>query len=113
GGPGPRGRARGDRAGRAGRTGPARAAAARGARGAVARRRLGVAGLGRDAFLLCGPTGFLHLTPVRLEPGSRLGVLVLPLLTLLLVARQPLAGLRVEALGVLVVALLVVGGRHA
>src|ERR1700729_527000 len=50
---------------------------------------------------------------MRLEPGPGLGVLVLPLLALLLVTRQPFARLRVEAVGVLVVALLVVGGRHA
>src|SRR6266702_2959771 len=103
GGRGARGRARGHRARGADRARAARAAAATGtARGAV----------GRAALAGLGP-GFLHLTPVRLEPGPRLGVLVLPLLTLLLVAGQPLAGLRVEALRVLVVALLVVGGRHA
>src|SRR6266568_3367206 len=113
GGRGARGRARGHRARGAGRARAARAAAATGtARGAVGRAAL--AGLGRGAFFLLGlGPGFLHLTPVRLEPGSRLGVLVLPLFALLLVAGQPLAGLRVEALRVLVVALLVVGGRHA
>src|SRR6201996_6409539 len=80
-------------------------------RGAVGR---GVTGLGRDRVLLVGlSAGLLDLLAVRFEAGAGLGVLVLPLLTLLLVARQPLPGLRVETLGVLVVALLVVGGRHA
>src|SRR6266568_4219434 len=64
-------------------------------------------------FLVGLGAGLLHLLAVRLEPGTRLGVLVLPLLALLLVAGQPLPGLRVEALRVLVVALLVVGGWHA
>ena len=41
------------------------------------------------------------------------GVLRLPLLALLLVTSDPLVGVRVEAFGVLVVALLVVLGRHA
>ena len=41
------------------------------------------------------------------------GVLGLPLLTLLLVTSDPLVGVRVEAFGVLVVALLVVLCRHA
>ena len=57
--------------------------------------------------------GLLDLAAVRLEAGAGLGVLPLPLLALRVVARQPLAGLRVEALGVLVVARLVVGGGHA
>src|SRR5271166_2942757 len=73
---------------------------------------LGLAGQG-SRFFLVGLAGLLDLPPVRLEPSPRLGVLVLPLLTLLLVAGQPFAGLRVEAFRVLVVALLVVGGRHA
>src|SRR5213078_832962 len=53
------------------------------------------------------------LAPVCLEPRPRLGVLLLPLLALRLVPFEPLAGLGVEALGVDVVALLVVLGRHA
>src|SRR5271169_1938026 len=73
----------------------------------------GVIGRSRGPLILVSLAGFLHLPPVCLEPRARLGVLVLPLLTLLLVAGQPLAGLRVETLGVFVVALLVVGGRYA
>src|SRR5258705_2849266 len=112
GGTGTRGRARGARAGCAALAGPARAAAAAGTRGAVG--RAGFADLASGYFLLVGlGPGRLHLLAVRLNPGPRLGVLMLPLLALLLVARQPLAGLRVEALRVLVVTLLVVGGRHA
>src|SRR5262249_15166358 len=112
GGAGARGGTRGDRAGAAGRAGPGRAAAAGATRGSVG--RAGVAALARGRLLLVGPgPGLLHLAAVRLEPGPGLGVLLFPLLALLLVAGQPLAGLRVEALRVLVVALLVVGGRHA
>ena len=50
---------------------------------------------------------------MRLEPGPRLGVLPLPLFALGVVALEPLAGLGVEAVGVDVVALVVIGGRHA
>src|SRR5262249_35746248 len=78
--------------------------------GSALRRDLGAAG--RGLFLGLGP-GVLDLLAVRLEAGPRLGVLVLPGLALLLVARQPFARLRVEALRVLVVALVVVGRRHA
>src|SRR5690348_14702060 len=53
------------------------------------------------------------LAPVCLEPRPRLGVLLLPLFALGLVAFEPLPGLGVEALGVDVVALLVVLGGHA
>src|SRR5579875_449415 len=87
--------------------GPAAAAAAAGA-------ALGGAGaLAAVRGCLVGLAGLLHLAPVRLDRRPRLGVLPLPLLALHLVAGQPLAGLRVEALGVLVVAVLVVGGGHA
>jgi hypothetical protein len=47
---------------------------------------------------------------MRLEARPCLGVLLLPLLALLLVTFEPLAGLGVEAVGVDVIALLVVGG---
>src|SRR6185437_11920034 len=101
-------RARGT--GPAGTAGTAAAAAARGAVGrAVAADDLDPQSL----FLLGLGPGLLDLAPVRLEASPRLGVLVLPLLALPLEALQPLARLRVEAVGVLVVALLVVGGRHA
>ncbi len=50
---------------------------------------------------------------MRLVAALGLGVLPLPLLALLLVARQPLPGLGVEAVGVDVVAVLVVAGLHA
>src|SRR5690606_8895026 len=63
--------------------------------------------------LRLGSAGRLHLPGVRFPPGTRLGVLPLPLLAFLLVPGQPLAGLRVEALRVLVVAVLVVLGGHA
>src|SRR5215470_11805550 len=71
--------------------------------------------LGRLSRLVLGglAAGLGDLAPVRLEPGPRFGVLLLPLFALLLVALEPLACLRVEALRVDVVALLVVGGRHA
>src|SRR5690606_33646961 len=52
--------------------------------------------------------GGLDLPLVLLPPLAGLGVLPLPLLTLLLVARQPLPGVGVEALRVDVVALGVV-----
>src|SRR5256885_8703568 len=80
GGTGTRGRARGDRAGRTALTRPARATATGGARGAVG--RAGVAGLAAPGhlFLVGLGAGLLHLLAVRLEPGARLGVLVLPLL---------------------------------
>src|SRR5690242_3152320 len=55
----------------------------------------------------------LHLLGVGLPALAGLGVLPLPFLTLLVEAVEPLARLRVEALRVDVVALLVVGGRHA
>src|SRR6478609_5310350 len=55
----------------------------------------------------------LDLGAVRLPAGVRLGVLLLPGLALLLEALEPLVGLRVEALGVLVVTLLVVLGGQA
>src|SRR5260370_20140479 len=95
--------------GRGGRGGRATAGtpAGAGAGGAAGRGRLSVA-----ALLGLGPR-LLDLAAVRLEARARLGVLALPLLALGLVARQPLAGLRVEALGVLVVAPVVVGRGHA
>src|SRR6476646_2114509 len=112
GGAGTRRRGRGDRAGRAALAGAARAGTTTAAGGAVGRTGIGDFAAGHFFLVGLGP-GLLHLAAVRLEPGARLGVLVLPLLALLLVAGQPLPGLRVEAVGVLVVALLVVGGRHA
>src|SRR5579859_3921077 len=69
--------------------------------------RPGAVGAGRLAL-----AGFLDLAAVRLEPGPGLRVLPLPFLALLVVALEPLAGLGVEALGVDVLAVLVVGGRH-
>src|SRR5580765_2068024 len=73
-----------------------------GGRGVATGRRVGV-GLGRG----------LDLGLVRLPASVCLGVLLLPLLALRLVTLEPLVGLGVEALGVLVVARLVVLGRHA
>src|SRR6185437_8337499 len=106
-------RARGDRAGRAGPARSARPAAAAAARGAVG-RAFAAADLDPQGLFLLGlGPGLLHLLAVRLEASPRLGVLVLPLLALPLEALQPLTRLRVEAVGVLVVALLVVRGRHA
>ena len=67
----------------------------------------------RGRGLGLGLAGLLDLLAVRLPAGVGLGVLPLPLLALLLVALEPLVRLGVEALGVLVVALLVVLGRHA
>src|SRR5580700_1620021 len=66
--------------------------------------------LGRGLGL--GP-GLGDLGLVRLVAGAGLGVLPLPLLPLAVEALKPLAGLGVEALRVEVVALVVVGGRHA
>src|SRR5437868_5816306 len=57
-------------------------------------------------------SGLLELGDVLLVADVRLGVLALPLLTLLLEALGPIAGLDVEAFGVDVVALGVVLGRH-
>src|SRR5690606_5933177 len=87
-------------------------AAAGAARGGT---RVGVAlvGGGRRGGLGLGGLGLLDLLAVRLEAGLRHGVLALPLVALGLEALHPLAGLRVEALGVLVVPLLVVLGGHA
>src|SRR6185437_13472202 len=104
-------RARVDRAGGTGPAGTAGTATAAAARGAVGRA---VAGFDPQGLFLLGlGPGLLDLAPVRLEASARLGVLVLPLLALLLVAGQPLAGLGVEAPRTQLVALLVVGGRHA
>src|SRR6478736_8591344 len=69
--------------------------------------RGGLAGLG------LGDLGVRLLLDVLLPAGVRLGVLVLPDRTLLVEALEPLARLGVEALGVDVVALLVVGRGHA
>src|SRR4029077_60620 len=60
---------------------------------------------------LAPPPGHLALSP--LEGGTSLCVLPLPLFALGVEALQPLARLGVEAVGVDVVALLVVRGRHA
>src|SRR3954468_20495668 len=65
------------------------------------------------AGLRVGLLGLGLLLGVGLPAGVRLGVLLLPLGTLLVVALEPLAGLRVEALGVDVVALVVVRRGHA
>src|SRR4051812_3561960 len=67
----------------------------------------------RSGRLGLGLAGFFDLLLVRVETGTRLRVLPLPRLTLLVEALEPVAGLGVEALGVLVVALGVVLGRHA
>src|SRR5690606_28259950 len=67
----------------------------------------------RRAGLEVGLLGLGDLLLVGLPAGVRLGVLALPLGTGLLVALLPLAGLRVEALRVDVVAVLVVGRGHA
>src|SRR3984885_7207975 len=79
------------------------------------RRRLGgrCGGLARLALFLGLGAGLLDLTAVRLEAGAGLGVLPLPLLALRLVAGEPVAALRVEAVGVHVVALVIVGRGHA
>ena len=95
---------RGERARRAvlvgGVAGGGGAAAAAGLAGlAVGAAALAVLGL----FRPCSRLG--DLAAVRLAAGARLGVLALPLLALVVVALEPLAGLRVEALGVDVVAL--------
>src|SRR5690242_14345206 len=79
-------------------------AAARGAR----RRLGGRGGVARLALFLGLGAGLLDLAAVRLEAGAGLGVLPLPLFALGLVAGEPVAALRVEALGVQVVALVVV-----
>src|SRR4051812_44357385 len=110
---------RGQRAATLGGTavrGRGRAAAGRGrargagrrAAGGVGRRSLGV---GRSLRVVLDR--LLDLGAVRLPAGVGLGVLLLPLLALLLVPLEPLVGLGVEALGVLVVPLLVVLGSHA
>src|SRR3954470_16250767 len=65
------------------------------------------------AGLHVGRLGLLDLLLVGLPARVGLGVLPLPLLTLLVEALEPLAGLRVEALRVDVVALVVVRRRHA
>src|SRR5690606_15488306 len=70
-------------------------------------------GVGRGGGLGLGGLGLLDLLAVRREAGLRHGVLARPLVALGLEALHPLAGLRVEALGVLVVPLLVVLGGHA
>ena len=72
-------------------------------------RSLAVFGCGSLGVLEFLGNEFLVLLP-QIVSG---GVLGLPLLTLLLVTSDPLVGVRVEAFGVLVVALLVVLGRHA
>src|SRR3954454_23531141 len=85
-----------------------------GGEGAAVVGRLGGVGRRRaaalDRSLRLGLLGLIDLLHVRVVAGARLGVLPLPLGLLGLVARQPLVGLRVEAIGVLVVALGVVGG---
>src|SRR5699024_1245785 len=87
----------------------------RAGRGGAALRAVGggggvVAGL-RGSRVVGG--SLLDLGPVGLPAGVGVGVLLLPGLALGLVALEPLVGLRVEALGVLVVALLVVLRGHA
>src|SRR5690554_3141324 len=73
-----------------------------------------LAGRGRGGLRL-GGSGLLlgDERLVRLPALVRLGVLGLPGLALGIEALAPLLGLRVEALGVLVVAVLVVFGGHA
>src|SRR5690606_23884750 len=73
----------------------------------------GVPARGRGTGLRLGLAGLLDLPAVGLEAGAGLGVLPLPGLALLVVPGQPLAGLGFETLAVLVVAVLVVLGRHA
>src|SRR6185437_397429 len=85
------------------------AAAARAAGGRLGGR----GGVARLALFLGLGAGFLDLATVCLEAGAGLGVLPLPLLALGLVAGEPVAALRVEAFGVQVVALVVVGRGHA
>src|SRR3954452_11254402 len=72
-------------------------------------RRVGRGLAGLDLGLL----GLLLLLDVGLPAGVSLGVLVLPGRALLVVALEPLARLGVEAVGVDVVALLVVRRSHA
>src|ERR687897_522412 len=60
-----------------------------------------------------GSLGGLDLVLVRLPARVGLGVLLLPLLALLLEPGEPLLGVGVETVGVLVVAGVVVVGRHA
>src|SRR5690606_14224645 len=81
--------------------------------GLLRRRGAGVRGRRVGLRLGLGLLRALDLRLVRFPARVGLGVLPLPLLALLLVARQPVVGLRVEALGVLVVALFVVVGGHA
>src|SRR5204862_6761068 len=71
----------------------------------------GVVAAGRG--LRVGRAGVSDLLAVRLVARLGLGVLPLPLLARRLEALAPFAGLRVEALGVDVVALVVVAGGHA
>src|SRR3954452_24936753 len=82
---------------------------------ALDRRGLGAVGGRRrvGARLRLRLARVLDLLAVGLPARVGLGVLPLPLFALLLVALEPVVGLRVEALGVLVVALLVVLRRHA
>src|SRR5690606_28908447 len=68
-------------------------------------------GVGRGSGV--GGSSLGHLAHVLLVASVRLGVLLLPLLALGLVPFLPLLGVGVEALGVDVVALLVVLGGHA
>src|ERR671914_2173053 len=91
-----------------------------GGQGAFGRRSLlAAARIGRrlaaavSRRLGLGLAGLLDLLAGGVEAGAGLGVLPFPLLALVLVPLEPLPGLRIEALGVLVVALLVVLGRHA
>src|SRR5262245_3600063 len=85
-----------------------------GAAVALARGALALGGVRRGlAGLDLGLLGVGLLLDVGLPAGVRLGVLLLPGGPLLVEALEPLAGLRVEALGVDVVALLVVRRRHA
>src|SRR5262245_34553611 len=74
-------------------------------------RAASVAFVALFAFCLASCLGDLAL--MRLEPRAGLRVLALPLFALGVEALQPLARLRVEPIGVDVVALLVVRGRHA
>src|SRR6185437_14927573 len=76
-------------------------------------RRIGGCLADLGSRLRIGPLGVGELLAVRVEPFTSGGVPLLPRLALAVVARQPFLAVRVEALGVDVVALVVVLGFHA
>src|SRR5437764_1505108 len=108
----PQGRERLVRGERAGGGTAVATSAATAARTPRAAGRVALVGSFADRVFL-GLAGLGDLPPVRLEPRTGLGVLLLPLLALGLVPFEPLPRLGVEAIGVDVVALIVVGGGHA